>query len=320
MASLFKQISTIALGALTALGIMSAVAIPAVAEGERFVLISHAPDSDSWWNTIKNAIKIAGEQMGVKVEYRNPPGGDLADMGRIVQQAAASNPDGIIVTIADFDVLSGPVRNAVDKGIPVITINSGTAEQSAKLGALLHVGQPEYDAGFGAGKRAKAKGVKKFLCVNHYITNPASVERCKGYADALGVDVGSQMIDSGQDPSEIKNKVIAYLRANPDTNGILTLGPTSAHPTLAALKETGRSGDIHFGTFDLSGEIAKAIKADVIAFAIDQQPYLQGYLPVVILTNLARYGVLPSGNINSGPGFVVKNNIALVEKYAGEYR
>jgi simple sugar transport system substrate-binding protein len=78
--------------------------------------------------------------MNVKVEYRNPPTGDLADMARIVQQAAASNPDGIIVTIADYDVLSGPVRNAVDKGIPVITINSGTHEQSEKLGALLHVG------------------------------------------------------------------------------------------------------------------------------------------------------------------------------------
>ena len=320
MTSLFRKAFPIALGALTALGILSAVATPAVAEGERFVLISHAPDSDSWWNTIKNAIKIAGEQMNVKVEYRNPPTGDLADMARIVQQAAASNPDGIIVTIADFDVLSGPVRNAVDKGIPVITINSGTHEQSEKLGALLHVGQPEYDAGFGAGKRAKAKGVKKFVCVNHYITNPASVERCRGYADALGVDLGSQMIDSGQDPSEIKNRVIAYLRANSDTNGILTLGPTSAHPTLAALREIGRSGDIHFGTFDLSGEIAKAIKSDVIAFAIDQQPFLQGYLPVIILTNLARYGVVPSGHINSGPGFVVKNNIALVEKYAGEYR
>ncbi len=305
----------------------AAIALPlvgastgALAEGERFVLISHAPDSDSWWNTIKNAIKIAGDQMGVKVEYRNPPTGDLADMARIVQQAAASNPDGIIVTIADYDVLSGPVTDAVDKGIPVITINSGTPEQSEKLGALMHVGQPEYAAGFGAGKRAKAKGVKKFVCVNHYITNPASVERCKGYADALGVELGSQMIDSGQDPSEIKNRVIAHLRGTPDTNGILTLGPTSAHPTLAALEEIGRSGDIHFGTFDLSGEIAKAIKSDVIAFAIDQQPYLQGYLPVVILTNLVRYGVLPSGNINSGPGFVVKSNIALVEKYAGEYR
>jgi simple sugar transport system substrate-binding protein len=320
MKSLFQKVSSIALGVLTALGILSAVATPAVAEGERFVLISHAPDSDSWWNTIKNAIKIAGDQMDVTVEYRNPPTGDLADMARIVQQAAASNPEGIIVTIADFDVLSGPVMDAVDRGIPVITINSGTPEQSEKLGALMHIGQPEYAAGFGAGKRAKAKGVTSFLCVNHYITNPASVERCQGYADALGVKLGSQMIDSGQDPSEIKNRVIAYLRSNPDTNGVLTLGPTSAHPTLAALDDIGRAGDIHFGTFDLSGEIAKAIKSDVIAFAIDQQPYLQGYLPVVILTNLARYGVLPSGNINSGPGFVVKNNIALVEKYAGEYR
>ncbi|MCX2725475.1 sugar ABC transporter substrate-binding protein [Roseibium salinum] len=295
-------------------------AAPAAAEGERFVLVSHAPDSDSWWNTIKNAIAVAGEQMNVEVEYRNPPTGDLADMARIIEQATASNPDGIIATIADYDVLSGPISDAVAKGIPVITINSGTIEQSKQLGALMHVGQPEYDAGKGAGEKAKAAGVTQFLCVNHYITNPASVERCQGYADALGVELGNQMIDSGQDPSEIKSKVMAHLQTNPDTNGILTLGPTSAHPTLAALDELGKSGTIHFGTFDISSEIADAIKSDVIAFAIDQQPYLQGYLPVVILTNLARYGVVPGNSINSGPGFVTKDNIALVEEYAGEYR
>ena len=296
------------------------LAAPASADGERFVLVSHAPDSDSWWNTIKNAITVAGGQMGVEVEYRNPPTGDLADMARIIEQAAASNPNGIIATIADYDVLSGPLSNAVAKGIPVITINSGTEEQSKKIGALMHVGQPEYDAGKGAGEKAKAAGVTSFLCVNHYITNPASVERCQGYADALGVELGGQMIDSGQDPAEIKSKVMAYLQGNPDTNGVLTLGPTSAHPTLAALEDMGKSGTIHFGTFDLSGEIAEAIKGDVIAFAIDQQPYLQGYLPVVILTNLARYGVVPGNSINSGPGFVTKGNIALVEKYPGEYR
>ena len=290
------------------------------AAGERFVLVSHAPDSDSWWNTIKNAIKVAGEQMDVKVEYRNPPTGDLADMARIVEQAVASNPNGLVVTIADFDVLSGPIEKAVRKGIPVITINSGTHEQSKELGALLHVGQPEYDAGKGAGLRAKAAGVTKFLCVNHYITNPASVERCTGFADGLGVELGNQMIDSGMDPGEIKNKVIAYLRANPDTNGVLTLGPNSAHPTIAALGTMKLSGKIFMGTFDLSGEIAAAVKEDTIAFAIDQQPFLQGYLPVVILTNLARYGVVPGNNINSGPGFVTKKNIALVEKLAGEYR
>jgi simple sugar transport system substrate-binding protein len=296
------------------------VGAPVYAAGERFVLVSHAPDSDSWWNTIKNAIKVAAEQMDVKVEYRNPPTGDLADMARIVEQAVASNPDGLIVTIADFDVLRGPVDKAVRKGIPVITINSGTQEQSRELGALLHVGQPEYDAGKGAGLRAKAAGVTKFLCVNHYITNPASVERCTGFADGLGVELGKQMIDSGVDPGEIKNKVIAYLRANPDTNGILTLGPNSAHPTLAALKAMKLNGKIFMGTFDLSGEIAAAVKEGTIAFAIDQQPFLQGYLPVVILTNLARYGVVPGNNINSGPGFVTVKNIALVEKLAGEYR
>lgn len=292
----------------------------AAAAGERFVLVSHAPDSDSWWNVIKNAIKVAGQQMGVEVEYRNPPTGDLADMARIVEQAVASKPDGLIVTIADFDVLKGPVGKAVKKGIPVITINSGTQAQSEQLGAMLHVGQPEYAAGEGAGKRAKAEGVTKFLCVNHYITNPASVERCQGFADALGVKLGKQMIDSGMDPGEVKNRVIAYLRANPNTNGILTLGPNSAHPTIAAVNEIGKQGKIFFGTFDLSGEISDAIKGGTISFAIDQQPFLQGYLPVVILTNYARYGAIPSNHINSGPGFITKNNIEMVEKLAGEYR
>ncbi|MGV3575179.1 MAG: sugar ABC transporter substrate-binding protein [Devosia sp.] len=313
---LTKGLAALALAAIA----LPAVAIPAAAEGERFVLVSHAPDSDSWWNTIKNAIALAGEQMGVTVEYRNPPTGDLADMARIIEQAAASNPDGIISTIADFDVLSGPLEDAVARGIPVITINSGTVEQSKQIGALLHVGQPEYDAGFGAGEKAKAAGVTSFLCVNHYITNPASVERCQGFADALGVELGNQMIDAGQDPAEIQSKVAAYLQTNPDTNGILTLGPTSAHPTIAALNDNGKAGAIFFGTFDLSSEIAAAVKDGTINFAIDQQPYLQGYLPVVILTNLARYGVVPGNSINSGPGFITKDNIALVEQYAGQYR
>lgn len=310
----------LALACMLAAATLTSAVMPAQAEGERFVLVSHAPDSDSWWNTIKNAINLAGEQMDVTVEYRNPPTGDLADMARIIEQAAASSPDGIISTIADFDALRGPLSDAVARGIPVITINSGTLEQSKEIGALLHVGQPEYDAGFGAGEKAKAAGVTSFLCVNHYITNPASVERCQGFADALGIELGSQMIDSGIDPSEIQSKVAAYLQTNPDTNGILTLGPNSAHPTIAALDQSGKAGAIFFATFDLSPEISEAIKGGTINFAIDQQPFLQGYLPIVILTNLARYGVVPGNSINSGPGFITSDNIALVEQFAGEYR
>ncbi len=297
-----------------------AVATSAVAEGEKYVLVSHAPDSDSWWNTIKNGIALAGDQMGVEVEYRNPPTGDLADMARIIEQAAASGPNGIITTLSDYDVLSGPIKAAVDSGVDVIIMNSGTPDQAREVGALMYVGQPEYDAGYAAGVRAKGDGVGSFLCVNHYISSPSSTERCQGFADGLGVDLGDQMIDSGQDPAEIKNRVLAYLNANPETDAILTLGPTSADPTLLALDENGMAGDIYFGTFDLGEEIVKGIKAGVINWGIDQQPFLQAYLPVVVLTNYHRYGVLPGNNINSGPGFVTADGLEKVEEYAGEYR
>lgn len=292
----------------------------ASAEGEKYILVSHAPDSDSWWNTIKNGLALAGEQMDVEIEYRNPPTGDLADMARIIEQAAASGPDGIITTLADFDVLSGPIQAAIDSGIDVIIMNSGSPEQARELGALMYVGQPEYDAGFAAGLRAAGDGVGSFLCVNHYISSPSSTERCQGFADGLGVDLANQMIDSGQDPSEIKNKVLAYLSANPETDAVLTLGPTSADPTLLALDENGMAGDIYFGTFDLGEDIVKGIKAGIINWGIDQQPFLQAYLPVVIMTNYHRYGVLPGNNINSGPGFVTADGLELVEKYAGEFR
>lgn len=296
------------------------VATAASADGERYVLVSHAPDSDSWWNTIKNGINLAGEQMGVEVEYRNPPSGDLADMARIIDQAAASGPNGIITTLADFDVLKGPITAAVDQGINVIIMNTGTPEQAREVGALMYVGQPEYDAGFAAGLRAKGDGVGSFLCVNHSIQQPTLGERCRGFADGLGIDLGRSMIDSGQDPAEIKNRVLAYLNANPDTDAILTLGPVSADPTILALQENGMAGDIYFGTFDLGDEIVKGIKAGIINWGIDQQPFLQAYLPVVILTNYDRYGVLPGNNINSGPGFVTADALEKVEEFAGEYR
>jgi simple sugar transport system substrate-binding protein len=316
MTSLLKKLALTP--ALVAAPLLAAT--QALAEGERYVLVSHAPDSDSWWNTVKNGIKLGGEQMGVTVEYRNPPTGDIADMARIIDQAAASNPDGIITTLADFDVLKEPIKKAVDQGIDVIIMNTGTPEQAREVGALMYVGQPEYDAGLAAGMRAKGDGVTSFLCVNHAIQQPTIAERCRGFAVGLGVELGGSMLDSGTDPAEIKNKVLAYLSAHPDTNGILTLGPVSADPTIAALKENGMAGEIYFGTFDLGEEIVKAIKEGVIKWGIDQQPFLQAYMPVVIMTNYDRYGVLPGNNINSGPGFVTKDGLEKVEKFAGEYR
>ncbi len=315
---------------------------------DHYVLVSHAPDSDSWWNTIKTAIKDAGQDFGVTVDYRNPPNGDLADMARLVEQAAARNYDGVIMSIADFDVLKGAAKKVTAKKIPLITINSGTPQQSEQLGAIMHVGQPEYDAGKAAGERARAVGVKTFLCVNHYATNPASFERCKGFGDAIGADYKKATLDTGDDPTTVESKVSAYLRNNPGTQAILTLGPSSAHPTIKVVEKMGLKGKVFFGTFDLSPEITAAIKNGTIAFAIDQQPYLQGYIPVAVLAIMKQqktkdlgvvmtalktnpqaqkrfqeYGLVPvygKRHISSGPGFVTKENISKVEQYAGQYR
>ncbi len=296
----------------------------AIADGHgedlKYILVSHAPDSDSWWNTVKNGIALAGYQLDVEVEYRNPPTGDLADMARINDQAAASNPDGIINTLADFDVLSGPIKSAIDQGIDVVIMNSGTPEQVREIGALMFIGQPEYDAGFAAGQRAKSDGVESFIYVNHAIAVKVVADRCRGFADALGVEFAGTMMDSGSDPAEIKNRVMAYLTANPDTDAVLTLGPVSADPTILALDELGLTGEIYFGPFDLGTEIVKAIKSGTIAWGIDQQSFLQAYLPVVFLANYDRYGVLPGNNINSGPGFVTADALGKVEEFAGEYR
>ncbi|NRO95961.1 substrate-binding domain-containing protein [Paraburkholderia sp. NMBU_R16] len=202
-------------------------------------MVTHAPDADPFWNVVKNGIADAQQDFGVKVDYRNPSNGDLADMTRLLEQAGARHYDGVATTIADFDVIQRPVKTIVEKGDPVITFNSGTGQQSRQLGALLHVGQPEYEAGKEAGERAKAAGVKSFLCVNNNATNPVSFERCRGFADAIGADFKKATLDSGNDPTEVENKVFAALHARPETQAVLALGPTSAVPSLRAIRKLG---------------------------------------------------------------------------------
>jgi len=286
------------------------------ADDVRIVVVTHGSNTDAFWNVVKNGVAAAEKDMGVKVEYRNPPTGDLTEMARLIDAAVASHPDGLIVSIPDPDALGESIMGAVAAGIPTVSINSGS-EVREKLGALFHVGQPEYDAGLGGGKRAKSAGVENGLCINHEISNAALEQRCQGYADGLGIEL--TMLDVGMDPTEVRNKVSAALQSG-KYDGVMTLGPAGADPTIAALKETGLAGQVHFGTFDLGDEIIKAIKDGTIDFAIDQQQYLQGYLPVAALALNARYGLLPGGDVLSGPGFVTKNNIGMVEKLAGTVR
>jgi len=288
-----------------------------IVAAERIVVVTHGSNTDGFWNVVKNGVTAASKDMKIKVEYRNPPTGDLTEMARLIDSAVASKPDGLIVSIPDPDALEDAIKSAAEAGIPVVSINSGSDVRES-LGCLFHVGQLEYDAGLSGGKLAKKADVKKGLCVNQEIHNTALEQRCQGYADGLGIPLN--MLDVGGDPTEVRNRVTAYLSSHPEVDGIMTLGPTGAAPTLAVLAEMGKVGKIHFATFDLSPEIIRGVKSGAIAFAIDQQQYLQGYLPVVALALNARYGLLPGGDILSGPGFITKENVGKVEELAGKIR
>jgi simple sugar transport system substrate-binding protein len=281
----------------------------AAAQDMRFVVVTHGQASDPFWSVVKNAVDQAAQDLGVDVEYRAPDTYNMVQMAQLIDAAVASQPDGLVVSIPDAEALGDSIRNAVASGIPVVSMNSGS-DVREELGVAVHVGQTEYEAGLGGGKKMKDAGVTKAICVNQEVGNVALDLRCEGFTDGLEGPV--EVLAVSMDPTEIGNAVKAYLTANPDTNGVLTLGPSAAEPTLAALQEIEMLDKVKFGTFDLSPTVLEAIDQGKMMFAIDQQQYLQGYLPIQFLKLYNLYGLMPAGTVMTGPGFVTKDNAAQV--------
>lgn len=279
--------------------------------------VTHGQAADPFWSVVKNGVDTAAEDLGVDVEYRAPDKFDVVRMRQLIDSAVAKKPDGLAVSIPDPDALKGSIRKAVDAGIPVVSLNSGD-DVSDEVGAIAHVGQSERLAGVQAGQRMKAEGVKNALCINQEVGNAALDLRCDGFREGLG---GGQMevlaVDLA-DPTSAQSRVSNALKTRGDVNGILTLGPTGADPTIAALRESGKLGDITVATFDLSPNALKAVRDGQLLFAIDQQQFLQGYLPVQMLSLFAQLGLAPANDVLTGPAFVDKENAARVIDLAQE--
>ncbi len=286
------------------------------AYAERYVMVTHTQGTDPFWPVVEKGAKDAAEALGVELEYNFAPSGDMADMAALIEAAAATQPDGIIVSLPDADALGGAITSTVDSGIPVVTINSGL-EASASLGALMHVGQPEYLAGQKAGERAMAEGATKPVCLNQEAFNTALVDRCNGYFESMGQDLN--MIDVSNDVAQIKTRTAAALQADPEVDALLAVGPHVCEAAAEAVEEVGAT--VHLSCFDLTPGVINLIKDGKVQYSIDQQQRLQGYMPVVVLhlyNNNA--GMLPGSNIPSGPGFVDASNAAAVEEQAGVNR
>ncbi|SMX25031.1 sugar ABC transporter substrate-binding protein [Boseongicola aestuarii] len=290
----------------------SMVAGAAFAE-ERYVMITHTQGTDPFWPVVEKGGRDAAEDVGATFEYNFDVSGDMSAIAKLIEAAAATQPDGIIVSLPDADALGSAIEAAVADGIPVVTINSGL-EHSARLGALMHVGQPESLAGKSAGERAAAEGVTNGLCLNQEAFNTALVDRCQGYFDGLGGDLN--MIDVSNDPAQIETRTAAALQADETIDGILAVGPHVCEAAASAIESVG--ADVHLACFDLSPGVMDMIQDGRAAFTIDQQQRLQGYMPVIVLHLYNNHaGLLPGANIPSGPGFVDASNAAGVAELAG---
>jgi simple sugar transport system substrate-binding protein len=290
---------------------------PAAAEAEapaaqqrdvRIVVVSHGQASDPFWSVVQNGVNQAATDMGVTVEYQAPQTFDMVAMAQLIDAAVASEPDGLVVSIPDADALGDSIRAAVAAGIPVISMNSGS-DVAAELGILNHVGQTEYEAGYGGGQRMAAAGATNAICVNQEVGNVALDLRCQGFTDAMAEAGGTVEVLAVElaDPVDAQQRIAAALTANPDADSMLTLGPTGAAPALAALEESGQLGQILLATFDLSPEVLEAVRDGNMLFAIDQQQYLQGYLPIVMLTLYAtNLNTIANPVLMTGPGFVTQ--------------
>ena len=252
------------------------VFVASAAFAERYVMVTHGEGNDPFWPVVQKGGEDAARAIGADFEYIYNPSADMADMASSIQAAAATSPDGMVISLPDPDALGPAIKAAVAAGVPVITMNSGL-ETSASLGALMHVGQPEYLAGQSAGARAKAEGATKALCMIQEAYNTALVDRCEGY----GESVPMEFTDTTSDPATIQTRATAALQAHPEVDAILSVGPHVCDAVSKALDDLGMT--VHHSCFDLSPAVMDLINAGKVAFTIDQQQRLQGYLPIIIL-------------------------------------
>ena len=284
-------------------------------------VVTHGQASDPFWSIFKNGVDQAAKDMGVKVEYNAPTGTtfDINAMTQLIDAAVGKKPQGLVVSIPDAGAEGPHIQAAVTAGIPVISANSGS-DVFASLGILTHVGQDESVAGAKAGALLKAAGVTNAICLNQEVGNAGLDARCKGFADGLGGKSTVLQVDLNDQPGA-QQKITAALAADTTINGIMALGPTGAAPALKALAAATNT-TVKLATFDLSKDVLDAIKGGKMEFAVDQQQYLQGYLPVVFLTYYNLYGLMPGGGqpVLTGPGIVDKTNVDKVIANTGTTR
>lgn len=277
-----------------------------------YAVITHSSPGDAFWDRVKSGAEQAGSDYGVTINYSNDP--DPAKQSQLIDGAVADDVDGIVVSMANPDGLEDSIKKAVAAGVPVVSINSGI-DRWQEFGAITHIGQSETIAGEAVGARLADEGLQKGICVVQEAGNVGLEERCAAAAESFGGEMENLQVD-GTDDNAVTSTITSKLQAETDIDVVLTLGGQYAIDAVSAVDAAGSEATV--ATFDLSADVVQNIEDDKILFAVDQQPYVQGFLGVTTLYLKSINGNDVGGGqpINSGPAFVTKENAADVAKFA----
>ena len=275
-------------------------------------MITHSGDGDTFWDIVQNGAKQAAVKDNINFLYSH--NAEAQQQAQLVDAAVDKQVDGIIVTLAKPDAMKAAVARAEKAGIPVITVNSGS-EESKAFGALTHIGQDETIAGEAVGEELNKRGRKKTVCVLHEQGNVGHEQRCAGIKKTFHGTVENLYVQGTSMP-DVQSSIGAKLQADKSIDSVVTLGAPFADTAVKAKQDAGSKAEID--TFDLNEKVAAELKSGTLGFAVDQQPYLQGYEAVDLLW-LYKYNADALGGgkpVLTGPQIITKDQAASLGDYA----
>lgn len=278
-------------------------------------LVTHQSAGDTFWDIVRKGAEAAAAKDNIKLIYSNDP--NAGNQANLVQNAIDQKVDGIAITLAKPDAMKDVVSKAKAAGIPVVGLNSGVSEWQ-KLGLMEFFGQDETVAGEALGKRLNEAGAKKAVCVIQEQGNIGLEQRCAGVKKTFEGDVENLNVN-GTDMPSVKSTITAKLKQDSGIDYVVALGAPFALTAVQSIGDAGTKTKV--ATFDLNKELTGAISKGDIEFAVDQQPYLQGYLAVDSLWLYKNNGNYMGGGeqpVLTGPAFVDKTNVETIDKFAAK--
>lgn len=270
-----------------------------------FAMISHAPAGDTFFDVIQKGATDAATKDNVEFKYSGS--GSIPEQANLIQNAIDSKVDGIAVSMPDPAALSEPIKKAVNAGIPVVIYNAGDRDWQ-KTGALSFFGEPEVLAGEFAGTKLNEIGSKHTLCVTQAQGQIQLEDRCDGITTKFE-GTTDRIFSDGTDPAGYVSTIQAKLAQDPTIDSVVTLGPQLGVALSNALKESGST--VKVATYAFNADAVPLLQSGQLAFTIDQQPWLQGYMAIDSLWQYKKNNSVLGAQLSTptGPVVVDKDNI-----------